>query len=206
VSDDSGMIRRDMINEMKDRGLLFRPTEKRWAELCHFMALLAPSGLTAEYGGKVPQPVTMVRCNNGNVRPTALVPKKTMLMLEYAADYLKPVLHQLSFQPGIQNRMRSLITELSHERQRYAMWAASMTPDLPEVMRLWDYSVAAAWDSFIPGSIYRHWHHADTGSTEPLLTGDVQLQFPPWADKAEPQVPSIVPKFRKNTVFVHGVG
>jgi len=204
VSDDSGVLGRNHITEMKQRGLLIKPPPKRWAELCRFMELLAPSGLTAEYGGKMQQPVTVVRCNNGNTRPTTLAPKRTLVMLEYAWEHLRPILGPLAWDSNLISRLRDFMSELSDERQRYAIWAASMTPDLTETMRLWDISAAAAWDSFWPEGIYRHWHHADTGSTEPLLAGDVQLQFPPWAGRSGPKVPNIVPKFRKTTVFVHG--
>jgi hypothetical protein len=196
ISDDSGLRGRH-VSQLRAQGFMVKPTPKAWAVLSHFMADFSPNGFDI---GDKPPPARAVVPTTRSSRDMNLAPAYTLDLLYHAAKVVPGVAMELCHTPWFIEEVRRDWEEWSAERQRYAVWACSVRPDLADQMYLWDIHAANCFDSFLERSIY-----ADTEPhKDARVAGDQRFACPPWAANG-PRVRRIVPANLKGRVLLHNV-
>lgn len=146
ISDDSGIRRNDVTN-LREKGVLVKPTASVWIKVCQAMNKLAPNQFSL---AAIPSCRCTYRQNNGKHRSQPLAPARTLAMLQYAADILPHAAVGVIAGTDWRSDVVHDIARFQQERERYAMWAAGNTADISLQVSMFDLLVTFLFDR-MPG-------------------------------------------------------
>ena len=200
LSDDSG-LRRDHVTELREDGVLVRPSPSAWKSLCEVLSLLTPNSFSG-----VPKCRLAYRQSNGKWGEQPLAPARTLAMLQYACSVLPSAARQIISHDSVKADMATEYARMQQERERFAMWACGNSSDITAQMHCFDLAVSCLYDKMQGCTdrdrvfswhrqLYACWKHHEHDNSLPFVMtpdGAVTMQVPPWAQTSAPEITEIV--------------